>query len=155
MLWDSRCCYVCLSGVFLRRRGGVVGGISTSISGVWVLSLLVLILSLLSLPVGSDACSSRSTPKPRLPVHSAMRPNITFETYACPPAYAAWYCLNGATCFTLKIAESILYNCECADGYMGQRCEFKDLDGSYLLLHQNSILDSSLFSISQVLLFRI
>lgn len=20
----------------------------------------------------------------------------------------------------------------CADGYMGQRCEFKDLDGSYL-----------------------
>ena len=59
-----------------------------------------------------DACSSRSTPKPRPPSHSAMRPNITFQTYACPPAYAAWYCLNGATCFTVKIAESILYNCE-------------------------------------------
>jgi keren protein len=41
-----------------------------------------------------------------------MRPNITFQTYACPPAYAAWYCLNGATCFTVKIADSILYNCE-------------------------------------------
>jgi len=32
----------------------------------------------------------------------------------------------------VKIADSILYNCECADGYMGQRCEFKDLDGTYL-----------------------
>ena len=32
----------------------------------------------------------------------------------------------------MKIADSILYNCECADGYMGQRCEFKDLDGTYL-----------------------
>nr|XP_040580825.1 protein spitz-like [Lepeophtheirus salmonis] len=81
---------------------------------------------------GSEACSSRSTPKPRSPIHSAIRPDITFQTYACPPAYAAWYCLNGATCFAVKIAESILYNCECADGYMGQRCEFKDPDGSYL-----------------------
>merc|ERR1712001_793218 len=61
-----------------------------------------------------------------------MRPNITFQTYACPPACAAWYCLNGATCFTVKIGISILYNCECADGYMGQRCEFKNLDGTYL-----------------------
>ena len=60
-----------------------------------------------------DACSARSTPKPRPPSQSpAIRPNITFQTYACPPAYAAWYCLNGATCFTVKIADSILYNCE-------------------------------------------
>ena len=46
--------------------------------------------------------------------------------------FSSSYCLNGATCFTVKIADSILYNCECADGFMGQRCEFKDLDGSYL-----------------------
>lgn len=61
-----------------------------------------------------------------------IRPNITFQTYQCPEAYAKWYCLNGATCFFVRIGESILYNCECADGYMGQRCEFKDLEGSYL-----------------------
>jgi len=79
----------------------------------------------------ADACSSRSTPRPR-PPSPTMRPNITFQTYACPPAYAAWYCLNGATCFTVKIGRSILYNCECADGFMGQRCEFKDLDGTYV-----------------------
>jgi len=91
-----------------------------------------LVLVLLIFAQAADCCSSRSTPKPRPPSHSAMRPNITFQTYACPPAYAAWYCLNGATCFTVKIADSILYNCECADGYMGQRCEFKDLDGTYL-----------------------
>ena len=49
------------------------------------------------------------------------------------------YCLNGATCFTVKIADSILYNCECADGYMGQRCEFKDLDGTYLREYYSQI----------------
>ena len=59
----------------------------------------------------TEACSSRSTPKPRPPSPTA-RPNITFHTYACPPAYAKWYCLNGATCFTVKIGESLLYNCE-------------------------------------------
>eukprot|EP00096_Caligus_rogercresseyi_P014493 TRINITY_DN7001_c0_g1_i1.p1 TRINITY_DN7001_c0_g1~~TRINITY_DN7001_c0_g1_i1.p1 ORF type:complete len:131 (-),score=38.70 TRINITY_DN7001_c0_g1_i1:516-908(-) len=96
-------------------------------------TLLPATLLLLSVLVfgSTESCSSRSTPKPRAS-NSSLRPNITFQTYACPPAYAAWYCLNGATCFTLKIAESILYNCECADGFVGQRCQFKDLEGSYL-----------------------
>jgi len=103
-----------------------------------------LVLVLITFAHCADACSSRSTPKPRPPSHSAMRPNITFQTYACPPAYAAWYCLNGATCFTVKIAESILYNCECADGYMGQRCEFKDLDGTYLPSRERLLMDMGL-----------
>ncbi|XP_053202113.1 protein spitz-like [Panonychus citri] len=86
----------------------------------------------------TESCSSRSTPKPRIPTSfnsltpSTTRPNITYQTYACPEAYAKWYCLNGATCFSIRVGESILYSCECAHGYMGQRCEFKDLDGSYL-----------------------
>lgn len=58
-----------------------------------------------------DACSSRSTPKPR-PPSPTLRPNITIQTYTCPAEYDAHYCLNGATCFTVKIGESILYNCE-------------------------------------------
>jgi len=93
--------------------------------------LCLLYLVLVTLISCADACSSRSTPRPR-PPSPTMRPNITFQTYACPPAYAAWYCLNGATCFTVKIDRSILYNCECSDGFMGQRCEFKDLDGTYV-----------------------
>ncbi|KAG8191883.1 hypothetical protein JTE90_019818 [Oedothorax gibbosus] len=92
---------------------------------------LLFILYITSCFTITACCSSRSTPKPR-PTIATARPNVTFETYACPEAYAKWYCLNGATCFAIKIRDSILYNCECADGYMGQRCEFKDLDGSYL-----------------------
>ncbi|RWS17502.1 Protein spitz-like protein [Dinothrombium tinctorium] len=89
-----------------------------------------------------QACSSRSTPKPR-PPSPTTRPNITFQTYACPEAYAKWYCLNGATCFSVRIGESILYNCECADGFMGQRCEFKDLDGSYLPSREKVLIETA------------
>ncbi|XP_064091861.1 uncharacterized protein LOC135205339 [Macrobrachium nipponense] len=104
--------------------------------------LTILLLLVVTLARFTDGCSSRSTPKPR-PASPTMRPNITFQTYACPPAYAAWYCLNGATCFTVKIGESILYNCECADGYMGQRCEFKDLDGSYIPAREKVLLETA------------
>ncbi|XP_059620835.1 protein spitz-like [Phlebotomus argentipes] len=98
----------------------------------WKYSIVpILLLCFSTFFSGSDACSSRTTPKPRPPTPTS-RPNITFHTYKCPPAYAAWYCLNEATCFTVKIGDSLLYNCECADGYMGPRCEYKDLDGSYL-----------------------
>ncbi|XP_021936532.1 pro-epidermal growth factor-like isoform X2 [Zootermopsis nevadensis] len=90
----------------------------------------------------ADACSSRSTPKPRPPVPTA-RPNITFHTFPCPPAYNTWYCLNGATCFTVKIADSLLYNCECAEGFIGQRCEFKDLDGSYMPSKQRKMFQTA------------
>lgn len=100
-------------------------------SSAMVPHLLLFLLSASTVFRIAESCSSRSTPKPR-PTSATMRPNITFQTYACPEAYAKWYCLNGATCFAVKIRDSILYNCECADGYMGQRCEFKDLDGSYL-----------------------
>ncbi|EZA58134.1 Protein spitz [Ooceraea biroi] len=63
--------------------------------------------------------------------------------YTCPPDYAEWYCLNGATCFTVKIVDSLLYNCLCANGYIGQRCEFKDLDGSYLPSRQRVMLETA------------
>ncbi|XP_017777591.1 PREDICTED: uncharacterized protein LOC108563430 isoform X2 [Nicrophorus vespilloides] len=105
----------------------------------WTILALVVVSSLFSIV---DACSSRTTPKPRPPVPTA-RPNITFHTYACPPAYAAWYCLNEATCFTVKIRDSLLYNCECADGFMGPRCEYKDLDGSYLPSQRRILLETA------------
>lgn len=106
----------------------------------WIVAFALLFLA--SFTGVAESCSSRSTPKPR-PPSPTSRPNVTFLTYACPPAYAAWYCLNGATCFTVKIGDSILYNCECADGYMGQRCEFKDLDGSYLPARDKVLLQTA------------
>ncbi|XP_045464660.1 uncharacterized protein LOC123673936 isoform X2 [Harmonia axyridis] len=105
----------------------------------WV-NFLVLVLasSLFSIV---DACSSRTTPKPRPPPPPTPRPNISFPTYQCPPEFAAWYCFNGATCFTVKIGPSLLYNCECAEGFMGPRCEYKDLDGSYLPAQRGVMLE--------------
>ncbi|KAH8405165.1 hypothetical protein KR222_007058, partial [Zaprionus bogoriensis] len=123
--------------------------------------LLLFGLSLLACPAINEACSSRTVPKPRSSISSSMsgtalpptqapslasttmrttiptttttaRPNITFATYKCPENYDAWYCLNNAHCFAVKIAESPVYGCECAIGFMGQRCEFKEIDGSYL-----------------------
>ncbi|XP_049540914.1 uncharacterized protein LOC125954557 [Anopheles darlingi] len=105
-------------------------------------SMLAVFLILSSALQTTDACSSRTTPKPR-PPSPTPRPNITFHTYKCPPAYAAWYCLNDATCFTVKIGDSLLYNCECADGYMGPRCEYKDLDGSYLPTRPRVMLETA------------
>lgn len=90
----------------------------------------------------TEACSSKSTPKPR-PQTPTARPNITFHTYACPPEYATFYCVNGATCFTVKIGEHLLYNCECAEGFIGPRCEFKDLDSSYLLSRNKILLETA------------
>ncbi|KAL3284630.1 hypothetical protein HHI36_018784 [Cryptolaemus montrouzieri] len=100
--------------------------------------VLVLASSLLNIV---DACSSRTTPKPRPPPPPTPRPNISFPVYQCPPEFAAWYCFNGATCFTVKIGASLLYNCECAEGFMGPRCEYKDLDGSYLPAQRGVMLE--------------
>ncbi|XP_023217084.1 protein spitz-like [Centruroides vittatus] len=136
--------------IFAHRLSRIRTGLAGVLSGPgWLqrtspmchpVLLLVLLTSLLFRFTG--ACSSRSTPKPRAP-SPTMRPNITFQTYACPEAYAKWYCLNGATCFAVKIRDSILYNCECADGYMGQRCEFKDLDGSYLPARERVMIEKA------------
>lgn len=67
--------------------------------------------------LSADACNSRTVPRPRTtpaPQVSTTtpRPNITFQTFTCPPDFATWYCLNGATCFLVKIGDGQLYNCE-------------------------------------------
>ncbi|GAU88454.1 hypothetical protein RvY_01151 [Ramazzottius varieornatus] len=89
----------------------------------------------------SDSCSirqrgapkgSRSPPLATLPDSQQQTGNQTSQQFDCPATYQRWYCLNGATCFTVKIGDTILYSCRCALGYMGQRCEYKDLDQDYL-----------------------
>ncbi|BES94951.1 EGF [Nesidiocoris tenuis] len=93
-----------------------------------------------------DGCSSRTMPRPRPPTTttttttatsttarvSTARPNVTYNTYPCEPGYDTSLCLNGGTCFIVKVTDTGLYNCMCADGFVGQRCEYKNLDGSYM-----------------------
>ncbi|XP_004525366.1 protein spitz [Ceratitis capitata] len=118
--------------------------------------LVVIFLALIVLAPYASACSSRAIqkpppPPPALPTASPSeaaavtteRPNITFPIYSCPPTYAAWYCLNEATCFTVEIHNEILYNCECATGFMGPRCEYKEIDGSYLPTRQRAMLETA------------
>ncbi|XP_073990091.1 protein spitz-like isoform X2 [Rhodnius prolixus] len=111
-----------------RRRGVAMRLCSMQMTFASLLSLLIL----QNYTPLVETCSSRSTPKPRPPGLATSRPNVTFHTYGCPTQYDKYYCLNGATCFTVKIGETHLYNCECADGFIGERCEFKDLEGSYM-----------------------
>ncbi|XP_067646496.1 protein spitz [Eurosta solidaginis] len=111
----------------------------------------ICLLIILLAPFAS-ACTSRAIQKTStspLPstgsgdVSTTPRPNITFPIYSCPPTYAAWYCLNDATCFTVEIHNEILYNCECTTGFMGPRCEYKEIDGSYLPTRQRAMLETA------------
>ncbi|XP_017081466.1 protein spitz [Drosophila eugracilis] len=118
----------------------------------------LLLIGCLAYPTYIEGCSSRTVPKPRSSISSSMsgtalpptqapvttsttmrptttttpRPNITFPTYKCPETFDAWYCLNDAHCFAVKIADLPVYSCECAIGFMGQRCEYKEIDNTYL-----------------------
>ncbi|XP_067620233.1 protein spitz isoform X1 [Eurosta solidaginis] len=76
--------------------------------------------------------STTTTTEPTTSTTTTPRPNITFPTYKCPVNYDAWYCLNDATCFSVKLGDSVMYNCECANGFMGPRCEYKEYDASFL-----------------------
>ncbi|XP_043201459.1 uncharacterized protein LOC122370161 isoform X2 [Amphibalanus amphitrite] len=93
---------------------------------------LLMLLLLSSVFRIADGCSSRANPKPRGPSSpSTRRPSFTFNTEPCPPMYQAKYCLHGSRCFKVNIGHNPVYSCECTDGFMGQRCEYKDPDGFY------------------------
>lgn len=124
-------------------------------SGCCLLSIFLLIF----LVTWTAACSSRTISKMRpstattttssiietsnIDTAQQQRPNISLPIFNCPPAYAAWYCLNDATCFTVEIHKEILYNCECANGFIGPRCEYKEIDDSYLPTRQRAMLETA------------
>ncbi|EDV98761.1 GH13498 [Drosophila grimshawi] len=89
-------------------------------------------MSGMALPPTQSPLSPTTTMRTTTTTTTTPRPNITFPTYKCPDNFDAWYCLNDAHCFAVKIAELPVYSCECAIGFMGQRCEYKEIDGSYL-----------------------
>ncbi|XP_035796015.1 protein gurken-like [Anopheles albimanus] len=57
----------------------------------------------------------------------------------CSQLFEDNYCLNGGQCYNFTIANSTMPTCECADGFMGERCESKYLDGTYLSMRKPKI----------------
>lgn len=57
----------------------------------------------------------------------------------CSLLFEENYCLNGGKCYNFTIANSTMPTCECADGFMGERCESKYLDGTYLSMRKAKI----------------
>ncbi|XP_063705321.1 uncharacterized protein LOC134834534 isoform X2 [Culicoides brevitarsis] len=57
---------------------------------------------------------------------------ITLNDSNCTSAYRKHYCLNNGICFNYTIQQNFtLLSCLCADGFYGERCEDKYLEGSY------------------------
>lgn len=58
---------------------------------------------------------------------ATRKDNVTDEigqwSTECTGDMAADYCLNGGICMVLTINDSLDPYCECADGFMGARCE--------------------------------
>ncbi|XP_068620324.1 pro-epidermal growth factor-like [Battus philenor] len=100
----------------------------------------------------AGACSSSVSKRPARPARPqrppaqpqpAPRLNVTFPVFKCEPDYSEYYCLNGGSCFTVVISDSPIYNCECRSGFVGQRCEFKDLDDSYVLTSRQLMMETA------------
>lgn len=49
----------------------------------------------------------------------------------CIEPYDVNFCLNGGRCFNVTVASYSIPSCECATGFMGERCEQKYLNRSY------------------------
>lgn len=53
---------------------------------------------------------------------------------SCDKEHDENFCLNGGTCFIIKIhpdAELSEYNCECPHGFHGFRCDYKSTEANY------------------------
>ncbi|XP_045452373.1 pro-epidermal growth factor-like [Melitaea cinxia] len=97
----------------------------------------------------AGACSSSISKRPARPARPQRPPqpqprlNVTFPIFKCEPDYSEYYCLNGGSCFTVVISDSPIYNCECRSGFVGPRCEFKDLDDSYMLTSRQLMMETA------------
>uniref|UniRef100_A0A182VVE8 EGF-like domain-containing protein n=1 Tax=Anopheles minimus TaxID=112268 RepID=A0A182VVE8_9DIPT len=76
-----------------------------------------------------DAASGRGNEKDQLLMRMGK----------CSQLFEENYCLNGGKCYNFTIANSTMPTCECADGFMGERCESKYLDGTYLSMRKPKI----------------
>ncbi|XP_053959260.1 protein gurken [Anastrepha ludens] len=50
----------------------------------------------------------------------------------CSGQFNVEFCLNRGRCFRYPIGNETIHSCICADGYVGERCESKSMNGSYI-----------------------
>lgn len=83
-------------------------------------------------PVGSASAAAAAVP-------AAANKDQLMRMGKCSLLFEENYCLNGGKCYNFTIANSTMPTCECADGFMGERCESKYLDGTYLSMRKSKI----------------
>ncbi|XP_051785718.1 pro-epidermal growth factor isoform X2 [Erpetoichthys calabaricus] len=70
------------------------------------------------------SCFESTIPPPRN-VYETTHPWNDERHHSCPASHAE-YCLHEGVCFHIPEIES--YACNCVTGYMGERCQFSDLE---------------------------
>ncbi|XP_002018718.2 protein gurken [Drosophila persimilis] len=78
-----------------------------------------------------------SSPSTRATLSTTIPPDKVKDTaeiimLPCRDSFKTSFCLNGGNCFRYPLGNQSLYSCLCADGYDGQRCEFKNWNGDYV-----------------------
>lgn len=91
-------------------------------------------------PGGTAAGTSSNQQRQQQPQpNSGANKDQLMRMGKCSLLFEENYCLNGGKCYNFTIANSTMPTCECADGFMGERCESKYLDGTYLSMRKSKI----------------
>uniref|UniRef100_A0A1Q3EW24 EGF-like domain-containing protein n=1 Tax=Culex tarsalis TaxID=7177 RepID=A0A1Q3EW24_CULTA len=90
-------------------------------------------------PGGTSSSSSSSDQRQQQPPAQQPNKDQLMRMGKCSLLFEENYCLNGGKCYNFTIANSTMPTCECADGFMGERCESKYLDGTYLSMRKSKI----------------
>ncbi|KAM7351780.1 gurken [Cochliomyia hominivorax] len=65
-----------------------------------------------------------------LDIYESIMENVL--SFACTGQFLTDFCLNGGRCFRVPLGNQSLFSCECADGYVGERCESKSVNGVFV-----------------------
>lgn len=60
-------------------------------------------------------------------IYQSIMDNVL--SFACTGQFLTDFCLNGGRCFRVPMGNQSLFSCECADGFVGERCESKSVNG--------------------------
>ncbi|XP_065357126.1 protein gurken [Calliphora vicina] len=63
-------------------------------------------------------------------IYQSIMDNVL--SFACTGQFLTDFCLNGGRCFRVPMGNQSLFSCECADGYVGERCESKSVNGVFV-----------------------